>query len=99
MPLIRGGAPLWDVLLFIPNQLAFPATLVIPLALLSAILSTVSRLREDGELTALMASGISSSRLLIASLPLVLLTMIAVGYLAHVVMPEAYKGFYQGKTA
>ena len=72
VPLVRGGAPLLDVLAFIPNQLAFPATLVIPLALLSAILSTISRLREDGELVALMASGISSSRLLVATLPVVL---------------------------
>jgi lipopolysaccharide export LptBFGC system permease protein LptF len=99
VPLIRGGAPLLDVLLFIPNQLAFPATLVIPLALLSGVLSTISRLREDGELTALMASGISSSRLVIATLPLVIITMMAVGYLAHVLMPEAYKNFYQGKNS
>ena len=97
VPLIRSGAPLWDVLLFIPNQLAFPATLVIPLALLSAVLSTISRLREDGELTALMASGISSSRLLVATFPLVIVTILVVGYLAHMVMPEAYKNFYQGK--
>ena len=25
--------------------------------------------------------------------------MLAVGYLAHVVMPEAYKNFYQGKSS
>lgn len=98
VPLIRGGAPLWDVLLFIPNQLAFPATLVIPLALLTGMLSTIARLREDGELVALKAAGISALRLASATLPLALVATCTVAFLAHVVMPEAYRNFWNGKA-
>ncbi|TVR44636.1 MAG: LptF/LptG family permease [Planctomycetota bacterium] len=99
VPLIRGGAPILDVLLFVPNQLAFPATLVIPLALIAALLSVVARLREDGELIALMAAGISARRLVWSTMPLVLICLILVTILAHVVMPQAYRNFYTGKAS
>jgi lipopolysaccharide export LptBFGC system permease protein LptF len=99
VPLVRGGAPLWDVLLFLPNQLAFPATLAIPLALVTATLATIGRLREDGELVALMSAGVSAMRVARSLLPIVLLTAILVAWLAHSLMPVAYRNFAAGKSS
>lgn len=99
VPLVRGGAPLWDVIVFLPNQLAFPATLALPLALITATLSTLGRMREDGELIALMAAGVSTLRLVRAIAPLALVVAAAVAWLSFVSMPTAYRNFTTGRNA
>src|SRR5688572_27898713 len=59
-PLVRKGAPLDAVALFLVDQFVFLAVVVIPLAMVTAILGVIGRMREEGELTAMMAGGIST---------------------------------------
>ncbi|TVR12552.1 MAG: LptF/LptG family permease [Planctomycetota bacterium] len=96
-PLVNRGAPLWDVLLFLPNQLVFPAILAIPLALITALLSTLARMREDGEVIALMASGVNPLRFCYATAPIVLASSFLVLVLSHVVMPAAFQNYDREK--
>ena len=96
-PLVNRGAPLLDVLLFLPNQLVFPAILAVPLALITALLSTLARMREDGELIALMASGVSPLRFCYATAPIVVAASLLVLVLAHVVMPAAFQNYEREK--
>lgn len=98
-PLVENGAPLWSVLQVLPGQLPFPATIVIPLALTTAVLATFGRMRDDGELIALRAAGISAGRLPLALLPLVVVLLLVVGLLAHAGMPAAYRSFRTAKSA
>ena len=58
-PLLKQGAPLLAVLGFLPDNLMFISMLALPLAMVTAILATIGRMREDGEITALMAAGVS----------------------------------------
>jgi len=98
-PLVRSGAPLLDVVLFLPNQLAFPATLAIPLALVTATLACLARMREDGEITALKAAGVSGIRIALSNLPLMIVTALLVAWLAHLVLPVAFENFTRGKAS
>lgn len=98
-PLIRGGAPLGAVIAFLPDQMALPATLALPLALVTAILVTLGRMRDDGEMIALQAAGISPLRTVLALLPLALVTGLAVGLMAHAVLPESFQRWREGKSA
>jgi len=98
-PLVEGGAPLGAVLLSLPEQLVFPATLILPLALVTALLATVGRMREDGELIALQAAAISPLRVVVAMLLPALGTALLVGVLAHLVLPPSYQRWREGKTA
>ncbi|MHC5067629.1 MAG: LptF/LptG family permease [Planctomycetota bacterium] len=97
-PLVRGGAPLGDVLVFLPNLLAMPATLCLPLAMITSVLATLGRMRDDGELIALQAAGISTLTAARASAPLALLTALMVGLLAHHVLPDATRNWRIGKA-
>ena len=98
-PLIRGGAPVVDVIAFLPDQMALPGTLALPLALVTALLATVGRMRDDGELIALQAAGVSTIRVALALLPLAILTSILVGILAHQVLPDAFQRWREGKSS
>ncbi len=97
--LVRDGAPLLDVLMLLPHQMAFPATIALPLALVTAVLACIGRMRDDGEIIALMASGIPAWRAPAALLPLVLATAVAVGALAHLAMPAAYRHLRESMAA
>ena len=97
--LVNGGAPLLDVLVTLPDQLAFPATLALPLALVTAIINTLGRMREDGELLALSAAGISPLRAAAAMTPLVLAVLVLVAALAHLALPSAYREWREGLSS
>ncbi|MDA3959335.1 MAG: LptF/LptG family permease [Planctomycetota bacterium] len=98
-PLIRSGAPVGDVIAFLPDQIALPGSVALPLALVTGILAALGRMREDGELIALQAAGVSTIRVALAILPLALLTCAAVGYLSHEVQPAAFKRWREGKAS
>lgn len=97
-PLVRAGAPLGDILALLPDQLALPATLALPLALATALLATLGRMREDGELVALQAVGISPVRPALATLPVAIAVALAVGVMAHVVLPAGVQRYRAGKA-
>lgn len=97
-PLINGGAHPLDVLMTLPQQLAMPATIILPMALATALLATVGRMQADGELIALQAAGIPFHRVVLALAPLVLFTTLLVGWLAHWALPDGYRQVGEVKT-
>ena len=97
-PLIRQGAPLLDVLAFLPDQLAIPATICLPLAFATGLLVTLGRMQEQGELVALRAAGISGSKVVLSGLPIALLLAAALGVLMHAILPDAYRRWREGKA-
>jgi lipopolysaccharide export LptBFGC system permease protein LptF len=56
-------------------------------------------MHEDGELIALAAGGISPARITWLCMPVMLVTLAAVGYIAHTIMPEAYLRTRQEQAA
>lgn len=98
-PLIRGGAPLGAVIAFLPDQMALPATLALPLALVTGILVTIGRMREDGELIALQAAGVSNLRVALALLSPALATALLAGLMAHLVLPDSFQRWREGKSS
>ena len=97
--LVSYGAPLLDVIAFMPLQLAFPAAIAIPLAFITACIAVIGRMQEDGELIALAAGGISPSQMTWLCAPVAVLTVGVVGYIAQQVMPEAYLRTRQEQAA
>jgi len=97
-PLLKQGAPLLAVLGFLPDNLMFISMLALPLAMVTAILATIGRMREDGEITALMAAGVSSFRIALALLPLALALAAWLGIAAHVVLPHVAKRLVEGRA-
>lgn len=97
-PLVAGGANVLDVLVALPQQLAFPASIVGPMALVTALLLCLGRMRADGELTALRAAGIPPSRVLVALLPVVLLLTLGTAVLAHGALADAYRNFGEARS-
>src|SRR4051812_33052735 len=97
-PLLKQGAPLGAVLGFLPDNLLFISMLALPLALVTALLATVGRMREDGEITALMAAGVSTFKIATAMLPLAVLLAAWLGFAAHVLLPHVAKRLMEGRS-
>jgi lipopolysaccharide export LptBFGC system permease protein LptF len=97
-PLLKQGAPLLAVLSFLPDNLMFISMLSLPLAMVTAMLATIGRMREDGEITALMAAGVSSFRIALALLPLAVLLAVWLGIAAHVILPHVAKRLIEGRA-
>ncbi len=95
---LREGAPLVPVLLSLPDQLALPALISIPLALVTAVVVSLGRMRQDGELIALAGAGIAPQRSLLATLPLALVASAATALLAHGMLPEASARMRSGRV-
>lgn len=87
-PLLHKGAPFSAVLYFIPFQLLYTAPILVPLALCTAVLSQIGRMREDGELTALRASGISALSVMKGMLPLIIAIALLMSLLQHILLPD-----------
>lgn len=98
VPMINDGAPIDAILAQLPAQLPFPITLALPLALVTGVLSVISRMREDGEITALMAAGVSTLSLVRATAPLALVCTLIALWLAQVQMPKGYRAMVQGRA-
>lgn len=86
-PLLKQGAPPLAVLAFLPAQAALFALVALPLAMVTAILACLGRMREDGELTALRAAGIGAWRVAVATLPLGVLLALLLAVAAHAWLP------------
>lgn len=97
-PLLKQGAPLGAVLAFLPDNLLFISLLALPLALVTAILATLGRMREDGEITALMAAGVSGVRVALSMLPLAVLLAAWLGVAAHLLLPSVAKRLLEGRA-
>jgi lipopolysaccharide export LptBFGC system permease protein LptF len=97
-PLLKQGAPLLAVLAFLPDNLMFISMLALPLAMVTALLATIGRMREDGEITALMAAGVSSFRIALALLPLAVVLALWLGIAAHIILPHVAKRLIEGRA-
>jgi lipopolysaccharide export LptBFGC system permease protein LptF len=97
-PLLKQGAPLGAVLGFLPDNLLFISMLALPLAMVTAQLTTIGRMREDGEITALMAAGVSTTKIVMSLLPLSLLLATWLGFSAHVLLPHVAKRLMEGRA-
>lgn len=98
VPLLKQGAPPLSVLAFLPDQLMFISMLALPLAMVTALLATIGRMREDGEITALMAAGISSFRIALSLLPIALVLALWLGIAAHLVLPSVARRLVEGRA-
>ncbi|MCX8039768.1 MAG: LptF/LptG family permease [Planctomycetota bacterium] len=86
-PLLKQGAPPLAVLAFLPRQAALFALLALPLAMVTAILATLGRMREDGELVALRAAGIAAWRVALSTLPLAIALALFLALAVHWWLP------------
>lgn len=86
--IVRGAAPI-DVASVLPGQMGLGATMAIPLALVSSVIGTIGRMREDRELMALQATGIPPTASCMALLPLALLSGVLLLWLCHRVTPAS----------
>ncbi|HYE05444.1 MAG TPA: LptF/LptG family permease [Planctomycetota bacterium] len=97
-PLVRKGAPLDAVALFLVDQFVFLGVIVLPLAMVTALLGVIGRMREEGEITALMAGGISTWGVARALLPLACILALLVAYASHWLMPAAMRRVFEGES-
>jgi lipopolysaccharide export LptBFGC system permease protein LptF len=97
-PLLKQGAPLSAVLAFLPDNLLFISMLALPLAMVTALLATIGRMREDGEITALMAAGVSTVTIAKALLPLALALTAWLGFASHMLLPTVAKRLIEGRS-
>lgn len=97
MPLIKQGAPIGAVLAFIPEQALLLGMLALPLAMVTAFLACIGRMREDGELTALQAAGVGTWQVAKATLPVALLLALWVGIAAHLLLPGLTLRMFEGR--
>lgn len=97
-PLLHKGAPLSAVLAFIPFQLLYTSPTLVPLALCTAILSIIGRMREDGELIALRSVGISAWYVIRGIFPLIIILGIMLSFIQHILLPDIALTIRQGKS-
>lgn len=97
-PLLHKGAPFSAVIGFIPYQLLYTAPFLVPLALCTAILSCLGRMREDGELIALRSVGISAFYIVRGILPLILALGLFMSALQHFILPEVSLAIRAGRS-
>jgi lipopolysaccharide export LptBFGC system permease protein LptF len=98
MPLIKQGAPIDGVLAFIPEQLLLFSIIALPLAMVTAFLACIGRMREDGELTALMAAGVGTWKVAKATLPVAVLLAVWLGFAAHLLLPPLAGRLLAGRS-
>ncbi|MBN8525061.1 MAG: LptF/LptG family permease [Planctomycetes bacterium] len=97
MPLIKQGAPIGAVLAFIPEQALLLSLLALPLAMVTAFLACIGRMREDGELTALQAAGVGTWQVARATLPIAILLAVWMGVAAHLLLPGLTLRLFEGR--
>ena len=97
-PLLHKGAPFSAVIGFIPYQLLYTAPFLVPLALCTAVLSCLGRMREEGELIALRSVGISAFYIVRGMLPLILLLALTMSALQHFILPEVALAIRAGRS-
>ncbi len=97
-PLLHKGAPISAVFSFIPFQLLYTSPILIPLALCTAVLALIGRMREDGEILALRASGISAWSVVKGILPLIIVIGLLVSLIQQIILPEIALAIRQGKS-
>jgi len=96
-PLLKQGAPLMAILGFLPQQALLLGMLVLPLAMVTAVLACIGRMREDGELTALQAAGVGTWKVARATLPVAISIAILLGIAAHLWLPRLAAGLLSGR--
>lgn len=96
-PLIKQGAPVDAVAAFLLLQLPLISLIALPLALTTSVLAVLGRMREDGELTALQAAGISTWAVVRAFLPLVVVLTVWMGIAAHLLLPWLTLAAFAGR--
>ncbi|MEK7414967.1 MAG: LptF/LptG family permease, partial [Planctomycetota bacterium] len=97
-PMIKQGAPILSVLAFIPEQTLLLSMLALPLAMVTAFLGVIGRMREDGELTALMAAGVGTWQIAKTTLPVALVLATWMGISAHLILPSLSQRLMEGKS-
>ena len=97
-PMLKQGAPLLAVLAFLPDNLMFISMLALPLAMVTALLATIGRMREDGEITALMSAGVSTFRIALSLLPVAVILALWLGIAAHIILPHVAKRLIEGRA-
>jgi lipopolysaccharide export LptBFGC system permease protein LptF len=97
-PLVGRGANWLDVLVYLPQQLALPLTLTIPVAVMSSAALTIAGLGERRELIALASVGIAHRRPMLALLPLVLFAVLITAWLAHLALPRAMQAVREARS-
>lgn len=97
-PLLKQGAPLGAVLAFLPEQAVLLGMIALPLAMVTAFLAVIGRMREAGELTALQAAGVSPWRVAGATLPVALLLAVWIGIAAHLLLPALSLRLLEGRS-
>lgn len=98
MPLIKQGAPIDGVLAFIPEQMLLFSIIALPLAMVTAFLACIGRMREDGELTALMAAGVGTWQVAKATLPVAAVLALWLGVAAHLLLPPLARRLLEGQS-
>ena len=93
MQLLHKGVPLLGIFDLLPYLIGFMLPYVIPLSVAAGSLSTLGRMREDGELQALAASGISNHTVIANQLPLILLIAVLHGWVNLFLVPETTRNF------
>lgn len=96
-PLLKQGAPIGAVIGFLPDQLLLLSIVALPLAMVTAFLAVIGRMREDGELTALMAAGVGTWQVAKATLPVALLVAAWLGIASHLLLPGLSLRALQGR--
>ncbi len=96
-PLIKQGAPVGAVLAFLPEQSLMLGMLALPLAMVTAVLASLGRMRESGELTALQAAGVGTWQVARATLPIAILLAIYMGIAAHLLLPGMTLRLFEGR--
>ncbi len=96
-PMLKQGAPLAAVIGFLPQQALLLGMLAVPLAMVTAFLACIGRMREDGELTALQAAGVGTWHVARATMPVAILVAILIGIAAHLWLPRLAAGMMAGR--
>jgi len=96
-PLLKQGAPPGPLGWFLLDQIVLLSLFALPLAFVTALLATIGRMREDGELTALMAAGVSTWAVCRAFLPLTIVLTLWLAFACHYQVPRAARSLVQGK--
>lgn len=96
-PLLKQGAPIMAVLGFLPQQAVLLGMLALPLAMVTAFLACLGRMREDGELTALQAAGVGTGRVAFSILPVAVAVAVLLGVAAHLWLPRLAAGLMTGR--
>ena len=90
-PLLNDGAPISGLIALLPYQASFLLPYILPLAVCAGTIAPLARMRQDGEIQALAASGIASTRLLSAQFPIIMMLAITYGWILHDTLPATMR--------